>query len=151
MHLVLWENIATHMIFFFKSLNVISIRVAGSDHYKISRARVFLSHHWAVSGQGTHKIFLEAQSYFLTNSPDKRQIWGSSTGSDQVLALDCGGESPSSRFPPPALSPGSFLCQSHHCILPSGQMSEIPRPSTNHFDRKPFIIHKTLAFSLALT
>lgn len=65
MHLVLWENIATHMIFFLKSLNVISIHIAGSDRYKITRARVFLSNHQAVSRLGTHKIFLEAQSYFL--------------------------------------------------------------------------------------
>lgn len=78
--------------FFFKSLNVISIHEAGSDRCEITRARVLLSNRQAVKVHihDFPKGPVLFPNQFPSQLPRQEADLGlGSTGSDQVLALDC--------------------------------------------------------------
>lgn len=142
LHLVLWENIATHTNFFFKSLNVISICVAGSNCCEITQARGLLNNHQAVHRQGTHKIFLQAQFYFLTNSPDKKRMWGSWA----LAQIRCWHLT--LRWGPSLLAPSlscvpALLSVPNHYILKTRKPKPLVLALTKHFDRSPSLFIKS--------
>lgn len=80
------------------------------------------------------------------------QIWGSmSAGPDQVLALDCG-QGP--FILPPSWGTVLHLFHANQIIASSHETrmcKSLVLKLTTHFDRKPFVTHKILTFSLALT
>lgn len=95
---------------------------------KLSQAGVLVNNHQAVSSQGTHRS--HRSSCFLTNSPEA-ELMLLSTSPDQVLALDCGGEGPSSQLPLGAVpAPLSMPIKPSH-------------PSLRPEDRNPFSLSRT--------
>lgn len=128
-----------HTFFFLKSLNVISTRIAGSNRYDITRARVFST---------SARLFTRALACFLTHAQPRRTPGLASTGPRSEAGTRCllSGRGPPSRTHPPSLPPNSCANQTTASFLKTRKQTSLVLKLTKRFDKEdhlyPFLTWK---------